>query len=268
MLWGRSLGETRTIEITVDDPRPLAAAILKLEELSGIPINYEDMPVYYSDDMRDVTDEVAQRPVPPGGSACSVRAAGSSPCQLRLTLPRESLIDLEAVNTALAALVSAYNASDLPGDFDMEGRNGVFFVMPVRYRDATGTTQPMTPILSTPITLPEERRGWIQTIRLILGQVSAATGVEIGPNILKSGMCDRRSTKTNPAYHLIARMLAHGNGTVPAAANSSWDSSFSYLFFCQPGFGCALNDWRARLINTKPRTPRERRSPYPCPART
>ena len=192
---GQVVGETRTIEITVDDPRPLAAAILKLEELSGIPINYEDMPVYYSDDMRDVTDEVAQRPVPPGGKRMFGQSGGQLSVPIEVDAATGKLIDLEAVNTALAALVSAYNASDLPGDFDMEGRNGVFFVMPVRYRDATGTTQPMTPILSTPITLPEERRGWIQTIRLILGQVSAATGVEIGPNILKSGMCDRRSTK-------------------------------------------------------------------------
>ncbi|MBI1956223.1 MAG: hypothetical protein HYS38_07495, partial [Acidobacteria bacterium] len=50
-----AFGQTKTVDITVDDPRPLYAAILKLQELSGIPINYEGVPFYYSADLKDVT---------------------------------------------------------------------------------------------------------------------------------------------------------------------------------------------------------------------
>jgi len=163
------VAETKTIDITAEDnPRPMLVAVGKIVELSGIPIHYEDMRVYYSGDFKDITSEWAQRvPVPEG-----VRVMGPRGGQLSVPIEVDAatgkLTNLEAVNTALAAVVSAYNArDDLPGDFEVESRNGVFFVKPVRYRDASGATQPMTPILSTPITLPEETRSVRQTLRLI-----------------------------------------------------------------------------------------------------
>ncbi|MBI3894742.1 MAG: hypothetical protein HY313_02310 [Acidobacteria bacterium] len=51
-----AFAQTKEIEMTVDDPRPMAAAVRKIVEFYGIPINYEGIPVYYSGDLRDLTN--------------------------------------------------------------------------------------------------------------------------------------------------------------------------------------------------------------------
>ena len=246
--FGQIVGETRTIEVTVDDTRPLAAAILKIEELSGIPINYEDVPVYYSGDIK-VADFAARAPVPPGGERTLVARGGQLSVVIVVDATTGRLKDIQAVETALAALVSAYNSSDLPGDFEIEQSNGVFFVKPVRYRDTSGATRPMTPVLSTPITFPEEKRTREQTMRLILRQVSAAAGLEIGLGGMNLWGEVTLGAQNEPAHHVIARMLGSGNSPAAAPANASWDASLSYLFFCQPQYGCVLNVVRARPID-------------------
>jgi hypothetical protein len=116
--FGQVVGETTTIDITVDDPRPLAAAILKIEELSGIPINYEDVPVYYSADVKDVTEEVSRTRT--SNRRIIVARGGQLSVPIIVDAATGRLNDIQAVNTALAALVSAYNSSNLPGGFEVE----------------------------------------------------------------------------------------------------------------------------------------------------
>src|SRR5579864_3541871 len=62
-----AVAQTKIIDITVEGPRPMSSAIWRLEELSGIPINYEDMPVYYSEDVIDVTQTGAPTTIYLGG---------------------------------------------------------------------------------------------------------------------------------------------------------------------------------------------------------
>ena len=247
----------------------MAAASGKLQELSGIPINYEDMPVYYSGDIK-VADFAAQSPVPPGGERTLVARGGQLSVAILVDATTGRLKDIQAVSTALAALVSAYNSSNLPGDFEVEQLNGVFFVRPVRYRDASGGTQPMTPVLSTLITFPEEKRTREQMMRLILRQVSAAAGLEIGLNM--GGFTEvTMDAQNEPAYHAIARLLATGNSPAAAPANASWDANLSYRFLCQPHYGCALNVWGTRPSDLcrgsgcEPYSPPPRKSGFKAP---
>src|SRR5436305_10799957 len=53
-----SRGQTKDVTISVKDPRPIAAAALQIEQLSKVPINYEDPFLRNSADLQDVTDEV------------------------------------------------------------------------------------------------------------------------------------------------------------------------------------------------------------------
>ena len=267
-----AFAQTRTILITVEDPRPMAAAILQLEELSGIPINYEDMPVYYAADMKPTGVAAGQTP-PPGVRLTIVPRGGQLSVPIVVDATTGRLKDIQAVNTALTALVSAYNTSNLPGGFEFEYLNGVFFVKPVRYRDASGATLPMTPVLSVPITFPEETRDTLTTWRLILDEVSKAAGVQIGLN-LGMGALGGKTTigaQNEPAYRVIARMLASGNSPAAASVNASWDASLSYLFFCQPQYGCVLNVVRARPIDLcrgsgcEPYSPPPRKSGFKAP---
>lgn len=232
-----ALAQTKIIDITVDDPRPLAAAIDKIEELSGIPINYEDVPIYYSGDLHDVTDAVARSPLPAGR-----RIIAPLVRHLFVPIPVDAatgkLNDAQAVKDALLRLISAYNSSGLPGGFDLEYYNGVFFVKPVRYRDAIGVTRPMTPLLSTPITLPQEPSLAYQIWRLVLDHVSSAAGVHVGagwgagtgdtgPDMGKVAF----GPQNEPADHVIARLLAPRNSPASATPDPNWDAGRSYRLF-------------------------------------
>jgi hypothetical protein len=241
-----ALGQTKVIDITVDDPRPMAYGIGIIQGLSGIPINYEDMPVFYASDIK-VADFAAQAPVPPGTSRTLVARGGQLSVPIVVDATTGRLNDIQAVEIALTALVSAYNSSDLPGDFEFEQLNGVFFVRPVRYRDATGATQPMTPLLSTPVTFPVETRQIFSTWRLILDQVSKVAGIQIGFDLGMGAIGGQRTlgAQDEPAHRVIARLLS-GNGPTAASVNASWDAGLSYSFLCQPQYGCALNVHRAR----------------------
>jgi len=259
-VFGQVVGETKTIEITVDDPRPLAAAILKLQELSGIPINYEDMPVYYSGDQQE------RIPRYPDGRSRFFGARGGQLSQpIVVDAATGRLNNIQAVSAALTALVSAYNTSNLPGGFDFEYYNGVFFVKPVRYRDATGATQTMAPILSTPITFPEELRSWNQTWRLILRQVAGATTVEIFQGMgLDGGGTVTLGAQDEPARYVIARYLASGSGPAVVPRNATWDLGMSYRLLCQPQKGCALN---VQQVANSPRWAVPSAKPYSPPPR-
>ena len=261
------VGQTKTITITVDDPRPMAAAVEKLEELSGIPINYEDMPVYSPTDLRDVTDTVARTPLPPG-RRLTVARGGQLSLPISVDAATGKLSGTQAVERALQELVVAYNSSGLPGGFDYEFYHGVFFVWPIRYRDVNGVTQPMNPILSVPITLPEERRNSLQTIRLILAQVSQETGgLAIFPATGVGGLYDVTfGAQAEPANRVIARYLAGVSGT---AVIASWDQGLSYQFYCEGNYfdgklktTCALNT--GRVPNSPRWAPRPAGNPVPA----
>lgn len=233
----RAVGQTKIIDITVDDPRPLAAAIDKIEELSGIPINYEDMPVYYSADVKDVTDAVARTPLP-AGRRIIVARGGQLSVPIVVDAATGKLNGAQAVNAALVALISAYNSSGLPGGFDLEFFNGVFFTKPVRYRDATGATRPMTPVLSTPVTLPQEPSQAYQIWQLVIAQVSSAAGVHVDAG-WGAGMGDAGpdmgqvafGPQNEPADHVIARLLAPRNSPASATPDANWDAGRSCRLF-------------------------------------
>lgn len=229
-----AFGQTKTIEITVDDFRPMRAAIDKIMELSGIPINYEDMPIYYPADL-------VEAPIHTGGGQKLFGARGG---QLLFSIAVDEttgkLNDLQAVKGALSKLISAYNSSGLPGGFDFEEHKGVFFVKPVRYRGENGTTQTIKSLLSTPITFPQEKRDWFTAARLILQQVSKASGSDISDfdvSIYYGGeqpIC----ANNEPADHVIARVLAalacpvRGRvGCDSVIVQSTWDVGYHYRLY-------------------------------------
>lgn len=115
--------------LTVQDPRPVAKAILELEKRYGWRITYEDPP--YS----------RYRLVPRGGN-------------LTFTLPSANPNELGAVE----ALVKSYNASRGGTVFAVVRGAGLLHVGPRQMTGLSGTFEPVKPILDTVITIePKER---------------------------------------------------------------------------------------------------------------
>ncbi|MBI4441927.1 MAG: hypothetical protein HY649_00975 [Acidobacteria bacterium] len=238
--FGQIIAETKTITLTVDDPRPMAAAILKLEELSGIPINYEDVPVYYSADLKDVTEEVSRTRT--SDRRIMVARGGQLSVPIVVDASTGKLNNPEAVKDALLTVGSAYNSSGLPGGFDVEYYNGVFFVKPVSYRDERGASRPMTAILSTPISLSEEKRTRLETIQLILQQLSKAAGSDV---VLTTNLGQPSDVifgcNNEPADHAIARLLATKSTPASSLSDTAWDVGLSYGVGYLPQWGYMLD---------------------------
>ena len=271
-----AFGQTKTIDITVDDPRPMAAAVLKIEELSGIPINYEDVPVYYAPDMKYVTEEESRTRVSDKPFKPYVRVRGGQRSVSIAVDTAAGKLDVQAVKFALTNLILAYNSSRLPGAFDFEYHSGVFFVKPVRYRDVTGVTRAMAPVLSTPVPLPEGKRHWMVKSQLILQQVSKATGWLVGGDSGPLNAGEQTIGANNePADHVMARVLAAimcpgigREGYGPVIAQTTWDGGYHYrLFYALPGWGSYLQHllYVDRVPNSRWFVPPTPSKPYSPP---
>lgn len=221
--------QSKSITLTVDDYRPLDAAVLEIEKISGLPIHYEDMRCDFAGDELDITPLIGVTPaqlalhgsvkdvVPRGGPLAAMIAVDASTGRL---------LDAEATSEALNAVVSAYNApGTLPGQFEVVRANGAFFVEPTAVRNSSGQTVPIRAILSTPITIPAEERIAADTLNLILAQVSQLSGfkVSVGEVPMNALAMTRGafSASQEPACQVLGRFLNSLVGYGAVAPSSS-----------------------------------------------
>jgi hypothetical protein len=177
-----SQGQTTNQTVTVNDPRPLAAASDKIEQLSGLPVNYEDGPYVNAADLQDVTSKVL--------TPSQIGAAGPN---FRLIVPRGGQLSaviavdtttgglgtLNAAQAAAGAFVNTH-ASGYSQLFFAGEINGSVFITPAKLKNIAGSLQPITPVLSAYISFPQEQRTGYDTLKLILQLVLEATGSKVG----------------------------------------------------------------------------------------
>lgn len=234
-------GQSKTITLAVQGGGPLGRAILEIEKLSGIPVNFEDVRYEFSGDLEDVTAAVS--------NPRYKEVTGQEPRQV--LMPRgellsanilvdeatETLPDAASVTHALNALLEAYRSTSLPGDFRLETSNGVFFIEPTKARDATGATVSANPILGSPITLPQETRNARETLELILDRVSNRIGsrVDVGtmPVVTMAHFQVNIGAQGEPAKYVIARFLASLAGYGSADPASAHRMSYRLFFVPQ-----------------------------------
>src|ERR1700682_1442721 len=182
VLSGFACGQAKLSTIEVSTGRPLASAVLEIEKIAGIAINYEDVRYEHSADLQDVTDAVMrpeQRALAPAGARVIVPRGGRLSVPVAVDATTGKLLDVPAITTALNAVLAANNSGGFAGKFTLENYGGVFFVHPAQVRDAGGATVAATPVLTTPVSFPQQQRNGAQTIDLILSQVSKVTGFRI-----------------------------------------------------------------------------------------
>jgi hypothetical protein len=185
------------------EAHPLRQAIEAVREEYGWVVDYED-PTYHSEyDFIDIT-KPEWRAAHPGERGQRLLAGGT----FRSEYP-------EAPNTATSALeeekvldkiIADYNQSGNPGKFrvvkEPEGR---FAVIGQYVKDDAGRDEYVSPILDTPISIPTETRGALETVYLIVEQLSAKTGIKIG--YLDWGNSILRSRLTLGGQNIPARSL-------------------------------------------------------------
>jgi hypothetical protein len=84
--------------------------------------------------------------------------------------------------TVLNKIVSDYNQAGFPGNYKVIAQaDGGYAVVGTAKQKADGTSEAMTPILDTPISIPNGMRGFWDELNLITKALSTAIGREVDP---------------------------------------------------------------------------------------
>jgi len=144
--------QTQAASVSVNGFRPMAVVVSQLEQLSGIPINYEDLRCDFVGDQTIIqgayTAAQQAMAVKNGvvGPLVDIAPRGGSLSATITVNASGKLSDTSAVASALNSVLSAYSGSGLPGAFGLEQYNGTFFVAPNSQRDQTGATITVPPV--------------------------------------------------------------------------------------------------------------------------
>jgi hypothetical protein len=217
--------------------RPMANAVAEIVELSSIPVNYEDVRSESTSDTKDVTDAVMtpeQRAL--GGSSVRllVPSGGTFSANVLIDAATGRLPDTSSVLSALNALAAAYSSTNLPGKFEVETYNGVFFVHPSEYRDVSGGSVPALPVMKTPISVSGQTRSAAEVLKLIIDQVSERIGIEIKIGSIPIGAFARSqvsiSAQNEPANRIVSRLMASVSTYGMAPGDSGRGMSYRLLY--------------------------------------
>ncbi len=154
--------------VNVSDHRPLAAAADRLEQSSGIPINYEDVPYQNSADLEDVSSP-AERKESPAYHLWVPRAGN-------LAVVLDSFTDTQS---AMNAVLNAYRNGNLPGDFTVQQENGMFYFVAAKVLAANGTMNAVTSPMRATVTITYGQRTVFDTVQTLLDAVYKQSGVRI-----------------------------------------------------------------------------------------
>ena len=208
-------GETYSVVLLVNDPRPMAQAVLALIRSYPVTITYEDPRYEYAGDLREIArrvDETAARQV-----RALVPAGGVFAATYDVADDTGEPVDIA---DAIQRIVAANNAARTGARFELRRSGDAFHVVPAAARDGAGRWIPQQSILDVPITFASEgRRGLLELIEGILKEVSAATGLEIvGRHASGSYACgapcaahDRIEAANEPARDVLMRLLQSVN---------------------------------------------------------
>lgn len=208
--------------VVANSPRPLSQALSAIRRAYGWVVDYED-PLYTSSELTSNFDpRFPSRAfkVPAGGTFQSTYP--ETPYMWSRTDNEQAVLD---------KIVADYNQSGNPGRFIVRAQvDGSYTVVGTE----PGATAP--PILSTPISFPSGTRSLGDTLHLITGAVSAASGVALyvsgSPGIVRRLIQSQVTIGANgvPARYVLVQAFTQANWKV------AWDMRCT-----APIPGCWLN---------------------------
>ncbi len=234
-------------KITVTDGRPVDRAIQKLEAAYGWPITYEDTPRVYEGDLEDATSRVRRD----GKSA-------DEPGVSRILLPREQTFSFsfdppqgrklsgrapaEQTRAAILAMLDSY-ASSVGGVrfFALTESNGMFHVVPVQRKDASGKLENIVPLFDAPVEIAPKGRSGSQLVTEICRALASRAGYPVGlgtggANLLGNSRTSIGSKRGESARSVMSRFFAEVEASGPLTR-----APFSWHAYYEPDWGYALN---------------------------
>jgi hypothetical protein len=198
--------------LSVEAPRPLAAAAALLESRFGWMITYED-PIYdASTDAVDVTEEVSRSPPSPG-DADRVLVPRSGKIRVEIVPPGNQPLDAKA---ALDQVLEAHAAAGNAGVFRLEQQGRLLHIIPRGVNDRRGRLVEQTPLLNLSITAQPRRGGnrgrsglvvLEEIIRALNGDDRAEVSIGVAPGNLLQQHRSRLKARDEEARSVLRRLV-------------------------------------------------------------
>lgn len=187
-LAAQATGTAAPKEISVNDPRPVAAALDILEKQYHVAITYEDPeftnPHDIQEDPRDKIRTDGRTYFFPHGGTLQFQYVdvGNEP--------------QEGITPLITRMLNEYASSSGP-EFEVKESKTfrqarwdsiVWHVIPVRWRNSEGRIEAQPAILDTLISIPKDDRNGVQMLVEICAQLTAATGIKVGVGMIPMNM--------------------------------------------------------------------------------
>lgn len=229
--------------VTVDNPRPLARALARVEELYHSPIDYEEVPYESPNDLAHtsvVRNGVATEHVFPRGGQFSVTLSpDADPTPL----------------LAVQSLLSEYYKAGFAGQYRIDPLPGRIEVIPVRVATAAGPQREVGAVMSTSVSIPSSTRPIAVMLNLLATELSAMSGARVlmANEPFPDNATVELGADNEPARNVLAN-LADKTG-VP----------LSYALLYDPNEKTYYLDIRAVPMDVKPGRPRQSNGPNTVP---
>lgn len=222
LVGGRGAQVVSKGRLSAQDPRPLARAVEMLQEKSGVPVTYEDPLYVHGSEVADVTAAVRR-------DAANFRA-GKAP---KVLIPKGGAlaVDYDVIpgtdrpadpEAVVRQLVQAHNGGGNAGRFRVERSGKFIHVIPSEFRNAAGDLAPQPSALDAVISLPEEERSGLQTLKAICDAVGGVTQTKVVPGTIPLNLFmqhhDRRRAVNQKARDVLVALLE----STKRGADLSW----------------------------------------------
>jgi hypothetical protein len=156
--------------VHVDDPRPVAEALNRLELKAGVPITYEDPEYAYAAEIKDVT--------------ALVRRDGNT--KKRVLIPAGGVLDFEypvdgsgkvqeQTPDLVHRLLKQY-ANGATSTFTVQADGDALHVIPAMVRNKRGEFVSTTPLLDNAISIPSAQRNGFEMLSAICDELTRVSG--------------------------------------------------------------------------------------------
>lgn len=177
---GRAPQEQVTrVDLSVNDPRPVAEAIRILEINCACAITYEDPLYAHPSTIEDVATKVRRdldKYKPGEAPPVFIPRGGALAVSYDAKPGRKIPVDIEKT---VQAIVDANAANSTASRFRVESAGKVIHVIPTAFKNSAGVLSPYEPVLDALISIPAEDRSGLDTLGAICASVSQATETHV-----------------------------------------------------------------------------------------
>lgn len=167
------------VNLSVNDPRPVAKAITMLEAKYGWIITYEDPRYAHADDITDVTEKVRRDLSKyPEGQAPRVLIPKGGDLSFDYDVLAETNLPSDP-EVVVRQLLNAQAATANSARFRLEKSKTIIHVIPSAIKDRSGRWTPQQSLLDTIVTLSSDERTGLRTLETLTESVAKAAQVRI-----------------------------------------------------------------------------------------